>query len=689
MRNSPQRQYSYTAGQLDRSLIGRADIEHYLKGALELTNVVCLPTGGVTLRGGLVRDFEIADGANGIRLDKFEVSPEEGLLTVFTNNKLRIYNGTTCVGDITTTYSGNDLAGLDLNQKMDTMIITSKYYPFKELVRQGSNTSWGFNTIELANPPQYTFNNTSGGKNDIQQIVFKNFRAGDTIRISLDGAKTLSIIYDTSSTVLADRIKTAINGLDTVDASAGGCITTVALANPMTIQVEFVGTDGKQDKPDMIAAIEQQESTNEQVIVKCIQEGEVPHENLWSASRGYPYSSCFCQGRLVFGGSYALPYMMNASMANNPYNFRVTSQNLDDEAVSVAADTDGNCEIRRAYTMERLFLLTNKGIFAIKDLPLTPGANCNKQTDAPCALIRPKEIDGSLIYVTQNSEGVNQTVASLTYTYEKEKYQTDDLAYLVPSVMKEPKHIDVRRSIKRNHATYLFVVNADGTLAVLNSKQSQGLNGWSLCSTKGKFLDVCVINDTTYFAVSRVINGVTKYFIEHWDDNARLDLGVTLTSGTKKDTWTDSRLAYFNGTKVGIYADDLPYGEVEVSNNTLQLDFPVNKIEVGIPFEWAAETMPAVVELDDFTLIGKKYRVARVSVQLQDTAGIYINGVQVCNRYFGKNAWDTDDILINGTKTVKQLGWFSDEYGKEATVRCTGTSLQPATILSSTMEILF
>ena len=689
MRNAPQRQYSFSAGQLGRSLIARADIEHYLKGALELTNVVCIPAGGVTLRGGLVRDFEITDGANGVRIDKFEVSPDEGFLCVFTEQKLKIYNGTTLLATINTPYAGGDLQDLDFNQKMDTMIITSKYYPFKELVRQGSNTSWGFDTLELSNPPQYTFNNTTGGHNDQQQIVFKNFQNGDTIRLSFDGAKTLSVAYNTSSTVLADNIKNAINGLDTVDSTDGGCITSVISTNPMTIQVEFVGTDGLQDKPDMIAAIEMQASTNEQVIVKCVQEGEEPHENLWSVNRGYPYSSCFCQGRLVFGGCYALPYMMTASMANNQFNFRTTSQNLDDEAVNVVADTDGNCEIRRAYTMERLFLLTNKGIFAVKDLPLTPGASVQKQTDMPCAIIRPKEIDGSMIYVTQNSEGVNQTVASLTYTYENEKYKTDDLAYLVPAVMNEPKHIDVRRSIKRNHATYLFVVNADGTLAVLNSKQSQGLNGWSLCRTNGKFLDVCVINDTTYFVVSRVIGGVTKYFIEHWDDNARLDLGVTLTSQTKKSVWTDNSLAYFNGMKVGVYADDLPYGYATVTNNTLTLDFPVAKIEVGLPFDWAVETMPAVVELDDYTLVGKKYRVARASVQLQDTAGIYVNGVQVCNRFFGKNAWDKNDILINGTKTIKQLGWFSDEYGNEATIRCTGTSLQPATILSATMEVLF
>lgn len=688
MRKQPQRQYSFTAGQLDPSMVARADVDSYLKGALELTNVVCQPTGGVTLRGGLVKDFEVTDAASGIRLGCFEVSPEDGLLVVLTHKKLRIYKQGEQVGDIDTEYAGPDLPSLDINQKMDTMIITSKYYQFKELLRKGSDTNWAFNTISLENQPKYSFNDTAGGNNDIQQIVFKSFTNGDTVRLSLDGFRTMSVRFDGSSTVTADNIKTALNGLECLDREKGGCIVTVV--NGSTYQVEFVGTDGVQDKPDIIAAIEDQASTAAQVIVKCIQEGEEPLENLYSENRGWPYSSCHCQGRLIFGGCFAVPYQVNGSSAISPYNFRKTSENLDDEAVEIPADTDGNCEVRRVYAMERLFFLTNKGVFAVKEMPLKPAVACAKQTDIPCAFVRPKEIDGSMIYVTQNSEGINQTVASLTYTYENEKYKSDDLAYLVPAIMREPQCIDVRRSIKRNHATYLFVVNKDGTLAVLNSKQSQGLNGWSLCNTQyGKFLDVIVVNDTTYFAIERTINGQKRIFIEHWDDEAKLDLGVTLTSDTPKQSWQDDDLQIFNGMSVGVYADGLPYGECLVENATVTLNFEAQKIEVGLPFNWVAETMPAVVENEDYSLVGHQYRVPFVSVRLQNTAGIFINGQQICNRYFGRDSFDKENILINGTKTIRQLGWFCDTAGKEATVRCSGSSLQPATILSATMEVLY
>ena len=146
-------------------------------------------------------------------------------------------------------------------------------------------------------------------------------------------------------------------------------------------------------------------------------------------------------------------------------------------------------------------------------------------------------------------------------------------------------------------------------------------------------------------------------------------MGQYLYSDTAKNVWTDNKLSIFNNQTVGIYADGLPYGEVKVENNTIELNVSVKQIEVGLPFDWAAETMPAVVETDDYSLVGHSYRVPVVSVRFMDTAGAFINGQQVCNRYFGRDSWDKETTLINGVKTVRQLGWFNDSKGKEATVR--------------------
>ena len=44
---------TFTAGQVSRELLGRADLRAYANGALTLKNVFIQPTGGVTRRAGL------------------------------------------------------------------------------------------------------------------------------------------------------------------------------------------------------------------------------------------------------------------------------------------------------------------------------------------------------------------------------------------------------------------------------------------------------------------------------------------------------------------------------------------------------------------------------------------------------------------------------------------------------------
>ena len=166
-------------------------------------------------------------------------------------------------------------------------------------------------------------------------------------------------------------------------------------------------------------------------------------------------------------------------------------------------------------------------------------------------------------------------------------------------------------------------------------------------------------------------------------------MGIILESETEKKIWTSDSLAVFEGLTVGAYVDNLPYGEVVVNQKTIELNVAAKKIEIGLPFEWVVETMPAVVENEDTTLVGNSYRVPYVSVRFADTAGASINGRQVCNRYFGRDSWDKENVLINGVKSVYQTGWFNDSKGKEATVRISGTSLQPATILSASMEVIY
>lgn len=683
---APAQQFTFSSGILDDPMEARQDLKTYFSGASQLLNFICQPLGGVTLRAGLKTYMEIPEMAGGEKLARFELNAQTGYLCVGTDKKLQIIRDGIVKQSVTTDYSGEDVRSLDFNQSLDTIIITSEKYKTKTLVYK-NDTEWTYADADFTAPPQVTFPDTTGGINEKQRLKFSSAAANNSFRLKLEGYQTASIVWSDNVNTNANRIKEVLNGLEILDSVNGGVTVT---PNNGEYDVEFVGTDGKKSWEDIIISIEDA-SDQCRVYTKCIQDGKPPLEDLWSDTRGWPFSSCYYQGRCVFGGCQAKNNLVAISQATQAFSFRQTDELLDDEACLLTADGEGNSHVYRVLGMEKLFAFTDKGVFVVPESPITPATAYTVQhTDIPCAPIRPVAIDGDIIYVTRSNDGVNLSVASISYNYEAEKYKTDDLAILAYSVMRTPIAIDVRRSTRRNNATYLYVVNEDGTLAILNTKKSQELNGWTICNTaNGWFRDVCVINDTAFFVVEREILGERRWFIEVWDDESRLDLSVKLSSDTEKSVWTDESLEIYNGLTVGVYANGLAYGEAVVENNTLELDFPVNEIEVGFPFEWDVTTLPVVAELTDGTLIGNRHRLPKVTLRLQNSAGITIGKQKICNRFFGRNnIFSKEQAVINGTVTVRQLGYCGGNRDDLGRIKLTGTSLQPLTLLSITAEVI-
>ena len=62
-------------------------------------------------------------------------------------------------------------------------------------------------------------------------------------------------------------------------------------------------------------------------------------EDAWSNTRGWPRTVTFHEGRLYFGGSYALPSTLFASKVADIFNFK-PAEGLDDDAIKVTLQTD-------------------------------------------------------------------------------------------------------------------------------------------------------------------------------------------------------------------------------------------------------------------------------------------------------------------------------------------------------------
>lgn len=563
-------QTNFSAGALAPHLAARTDVAAYAQGGAELTNVLGLPHGGVTLRGGLARFAEIAEGGDRARLLRFEFSTDQVYLLVVRPFAIDVYlpDGTRAAS-VATSYGAAEVAALAWTQSLDTLILVHPDHAPAKLVRQGSHAAWSLADIVLANVPRHDFGS---------------------------GA-----------------------------------------------------------------------------------------EPVWSASRGWPRSVFLRQGRLYFGGSRARPQTIWGSRANGFFDFASTDDALDDEAVEITLDNDRVCAVQQLYALDALFAFTSGGLFARDAEAVVTPANFTfrRSSEVPTAAARPAEVDGSVLFIRADDGGHN-TVYEVVYDYETQSHRAEDVALLAGHLMRRPVDMAARLGNESDSANHLFVVNGDdGTVAVLNSRKSQRMTGWTLLATGGRIVRVAVVGGVPYFLVRREIAGAARWFVERLDPAFRLDAAVRLAADAPLDVWDG--LDAFEGATVDLVGDGAPLGAATVTGGRVETPYPVASLEVGFAFDWAVETMPVVTGGDGVG--GGRHRVTRAAIRLHRAAGVRVNGRAVCARRFGDTLLDALPEPVTGVRTVRFLGWSGGREGGGATVRLTGSSRLPATILSVISEV--
>jgi len=109
-------------------------------------------------------------------------------------------------------------------------------------------------------------------------------------------------------------------------------------------------------------------------------------------------------------------------------------------------------------------------------------------------------------------------------------------------------------------------------------------------------------------------------------------------------------------------------------------------VEVGFAFDWAVETMP--VDATGEGAAGGRHRITQAAIRLYRSAGIAVNGRLLRGHRLGDTVLDAAPEATTGVRAVRFLGWHGGRTGNPgATVRITGTSRLPATILSVVSEV--
>lgn len=462
-------QNSFADGEVAPEFFARDN----LNGLSRLENMDVLAGGGLRRRRGLA---SVANLSSSARLIPFSVSESENYLLVLTDGHILVYSDDVRIADLFAPWDFDELDKLQYAQRFGTMIFVHPDYQPYVLKKTGS-------TFDIV-----VFDFERNDSDMTVNMPFMKFDDADGIKITV------------SSNASGNNYATFTTNKNfwTSENEDGRFL----LLGKQWIITEYVS-------PTVVYAY-----TNGTYSIPSDPVSDW-YEAAFSARRGWPCSITFHQDRLVFGGSRSWPSGVWMSRVGRHNNFNVGT-GLDDEAIFLTLLSQQRQQICTVVSSDNLQILTNAGEWAISSKPLTPSAVDIKQHTSVGSVasryLPPQKIEGATVFISAGKTDIRE----LSLDQLGEYYNANDLCAAAKHLMRDPIDLSYNDNTRQ-----LFVVMADGDMAVLNQNSALGISAWAQYKTQGQFKSVATLDGQTYTVVARG----TNYFLEKFSDTALNDAG--------------------------------------------------------------------------------------------------------------------------------------------------------------------
>jgi len=619
-------QTNFTSGELDPLVRSRIDLDAYKNGLETAKNVICQPQGGVHRRPGTKFLTELGGSPeNGVRLVHFEFSVTDSYMLAFTNNRMYVFKNKVLQTNIngsgnnylTTTVTSAYLGSMCFTQSADTLILVQEDMLPKRITRT-SDTSWAIADISFDSIPQHAF--------------------------------TL-----TTSNPAATLTPSDVSGKITLTASAGvfnsGHVGQYINAEPQGRAriVKYVSST-------VVNVVTDFPFFDTTAIASGQWELETGYEDVWSASKGWPRTVTFHQGRLFFGGSKSRPSTIWGSKVALFFDFEPI-EGLDDDAVEATLDTNTFNAIIDMISGRDLQIFTSGGEFAVIQeglTPITPTSFFLSTTSRNGTKegVRVKQLESGVLFIQRQGKQLAEIAYSDTFL----TYVTSKISLLSGHLLKGPKRMDLRRAVNTDENDLLFIVNEDdGSMAVFSLLRSQNVIAASEFVTTGSYLDVGVDITDIYTVVKRSDSGVNKYYVEVFEEDRLTDSAVVGGAVASLNA------SHIDGATVNVLSDGLVEEDQTADSAVTFTNTPTTSCEVGLPISVEVKTMPIDLRVVGGTRIGFKKRIVEVNALLYETQNIVINDNLVPIRRLGSGALDSSVPEFTGTKVLHGILGYSNE----------------------------
>lgn len=706
-------QTNFSTGELDPLLRARVDLQAYNNALAKATNVLIQPQGGMRRRPGTKHILELpnastASAGNGVRMVPFQFSVDDSYMLCFTHNRMYIIkNGvvqTNINGSgnnyLTTTIGSSIVDDMCWTQSADTLIVV---HPDLQPVRitRTSDTAWTAETITFDSIPQYAFNidfHTNNGSTLTPSAVSGNVtltastthhdsgtaQAGTSTTITLKstasstndvyngmyvtitsgtGVGQIRLIEDyvgsTKVATVADAWTTAPDNTSNYEVTTW---TTLSVNQYVNVTPQGRARIVRYVSSTVVEAVTEYPFFNTNAIDAGRWELEHNYEDVWSASKGWPRTVTFHEGRLFFGGSKSRPSTIWGSKIGLFYDF-VPTENLDDDAVEATLDTNDLNFIVDIISGRDFQVFTTGGEFYVPQQgtdPITPLTftfkNVSRNGTKPGT--RVLAIESGSVYIQRQGKSLNEFVFADTQL----TYVTQRISLLSGHLLKGPTRMALRRASSTEEADLLLITNTtDGSMAAFAIMRSQQITAPSEFLTDGEFLDVGVDVTSIYTVTKRVFNGTTRYFVELFGFDYYTD--CAFTGGAAASA---SGLPHV-GKSLNVITDGVPQSNETVSGGgSVTFDrASTTSYEVGLPITVYCKTMPVEIQLQTGSRVSFKKRIVEINAIVRNTQELLINDQPIAFRLFDNPLLDDPVPEFTGIKRVNGVLGYDREQAIE------------------------
>ncbi len=672
----PVAQSSYTSGELAPSLAGRVDLAKFRVGLATQLNWYSIVHGGSTTRPGTAFVGEIIDNAARGRLMRFQFSTTQTYALEFGNLTMRVIreggyvletagaitgitqanpavvtqvaHGYTTGDDVwiasvggmtevnlrryriivltantfslvgvnstgfaaytaggtgarvytlVTPYVTADLPLLKVVQSLDTMTITHPSYAPRNLTRSG-HAAWSLATItfapDTAAPTGVYSTNPGAGFGYVMTAI-----NDDTGEESLPSSPVTDSVNETSTLgftpVTGCTYYNVYKGINGLYGFIGQC---TAVGGAFTDRSYAAATD---DTPPRAG-------------------------NPFDAADKYPGCSTYWAQRQIFGRTNTKRQSLFATQTGLFKNMNTSAPLKDDDAIVKTLVAREANEIRSIVPLNDLLVFTSAGAWVAEGgQAITPSTlDPRMQNECGVSHLPPLVINSDVLFAAD----VGGAVYGIAFKFEAAKYLPTEVSILSSHLF---EGYDIAEwAFARAPHKLVWAVRDDGVLLTLTYHKEQEIYGWARHVTDGFVESVCSVRegreDAVYFIVRRVINGVTKRYVERL--KSRLFTSLTeswcVDSGVRysgSPASIISGLDHLEGKDVRGLADGVAFSAT-VEDGAITLDDPASVVIVGLPYVCDMQTLG--VEVGPPTVQGKEKSVEAVTLRLKDTRGITV-----------------------------------------------------------------